>query len=82
MAVKQRHRQDDLYYREYLCKRTQRSFGSHKSPKTLGKRTEKNVVFFKRTEKNAVPNPGWEWGDGSGEIKTSLVSRVFKLTKI
>ena len=51
-----------LFFRKER-KRTQHSFGSHKSPKTW----KKNVAFFKRTEKNgtfrmekkAVPNPGY-----------------------
>ena len=33
------------------CKRTHRSFGLHKSPKTQ-KRTQNNVACFKRTQKN------------------------------
>ena len=51
------------------CKRTHLSFGSHKSPKGKILKKEckrKNIVFFKRmqknnafrTENNAVPNPG------------------------
>ena len=52
-----------LFFRKER-KRTEHTFGFHKSPKTQ-KRTEKNVVFFKRTEKNgtfrreknALPNP-------------------------
>ena len=44
-------------------KRTEHSFGSHKSPKTR----KKNGTFLLkngkyRTEKNAVPNPGESWG--------------------
>ena len=55
-----------------LCKRILRSLRSFPffrkeqnvllgfiSRQKLRKRTEKNVAFFKRTEKNSVPNPGF-----------------------
>ena len=42
-------------------KSTERSFGSHKSPKTSFLRTEKNGTY--RTEKNVVPNPDAMWSE-------------------